>query len=212
MKVYLKLMSVLLILIIGLMGVSVFGVFAESEYTQPEKFIYGDVDMDGVVTVKDATVIQKGVADITYVTAVQRYLADPVGDGLNVKDATAIQKYLADYEVDLPVGEEIVMASQDEFSRYIQKEADFRDDEIIVFPNSKLEYAYEYTIEDFPECKLKNMEVIGSKEIESICYVLKLENSGRDNIIEAIEKLDYRANIDLVYICPNYVWYMDPFF
>ena len=81
MKVYLKLMSVLLILIIGLMGVSVFGVSAESEYTQPEKFIYGDVDMDGVVTVKDATLIQKGVADITYVTVVQRYLADPAGDG-----------------------------------------------------------------------------------------------------------------------------------
>ena len=60
MKTYLKLMSVLLILIIVLMGISVFGVSAEGEYTQPEKFIYGDVDLDGVVTVKDATLVQKG--------------------------------------------------------------------------------------------------------------------------------------------------------
>ena len=102
MKVYIKFISFVLALVIALAGVSVFCASAEeTTYTQPEKFIYGDVDLDGSVTVKDATLIQKGLAKVTYVTAVQRYLADPEGTGYSVKNATAIQKYLAKYEISI---------------------------------------------------------------------------------------------------------------
>lgn len=99
MKVYLKLMSVLLILIIGVMSVGVFGVSAESEYTQLEKFIYGDVDMDGVVTVKDATLIQKYVAQLENLSLIQKQAAKINGNIISVRNATEIQKYVAQIKV-----------------------------------------------------------------------------------------------------------------
>ena len=194
MKTYLKLMSMLFILIIALMGISVFGVSAEGEYTQPEKFIYGDVDMDGVVTVKDATLVQKGVADITYVTAVQRYLADPAGDGLNVKDATAIQKSLAGYEVNLPMGEELVIASPDEFSDGLNMVLNFDGEYIIVTPK---DMACEYTLADFPEYRFSRIEKRSASSSKYVYYKLYLQEPGRENALEAVKALDYRANIDL---------------
>ena len=195
MKTYLKLMSMLFILIIALMGISVFGVSAEGEYTQPEKFIYGDVDMDGVVTVKDATLVQKGVADITYVTAVQKYLADPTGEGFSVKNATAIQKYLADIEINIPVNEELVMASQDEFSGKINVEkSNHRGEYLYVSPKNM---DCEYTLEDFPEYRFSRIEKRSASSYKYVYYKLYLQEPGRENALEAVKALDYRVNIDL---------------
>ena len=59
-----------LILLIGSIPVSA------SDFTPPETLYYGDVDFDGEVTIKDATLIQKYIAQLVSFTTVQRFLAD----------------------------------------------------------------------------------------------------------------------------------------
>lgn len=55
----------------------------------------GDVDGNGVLTVSDATLIQKYSANITEFTSEQKKLADVNGDGaVNVLDSTALQKLI----------------------------------------------------------------------------------------------------------------------
>lgn len=207
MKIYLKLVSVLLILVLVFMGVGVFGVSAEGTYIKPEKFIYGDVDMDSVVTVKDATLVQKGVAGITYVTAVQKYLADPAGEGFNVKNATAIQKYLAGHETESMIGEELDMSSQDEFSSKNKfYEGDTRDYMIEVYVKNT---EWDYTLEDFPEYDF-NKIIVNHVEYGTIldikvCY-LYLSNHSKENVEDAIRALDYRANLDLRYVYMSYIY------
>ncbi|MBQ6153975.1 MAG: CotH kinase family protein [Ruminococcus sp.] len=56
----------------------------------------GDVDLDGVVSVLDATMIQKKLASLLTLSELQMSLADTDGDGyVTVLDATRIQKWLA---------------------------------------------------------------------------------------------------------------------
>lgn len=53
----------------------------------------GDVNNDGVVNVKDATLLQKSIAGTATLDADTRYISDVFYDGIiSVKDATAIQK------------------------------------------------------------------------------------------------------------------------
>ena len=63
-------------------------------------YYVGDADNNGVVNVKDATAIQKHLADIATCRVIA---ADVDGNGLNIKDATAIQKYLAGIETNLKI-------------------------------------------------------------------------------------------------------------
>ena len=57
--------------------------------------MYGDVDGDYEITVKDATQIQKHLAGLVHLQE-SHSETDPVQDGeVNIKDATAIQKYVA---------------------------------------------------------------------------------------------------------------------
>jgi len=203
MKVYNKLISVVLALAFLLSGVGFLGVSAEGTYTQPEKFIYGDVDLDGAVTVKDATLIQKGLAKIAYVTAVQKYLADPNGIGYSVKNATAIQKYLAEYETITPWGVELIIASQDEFSSNIVLVSNMNFDVIRVFPKN---HDIEYLLKDFPEFSFNEIEEIpyyqyANGKLETtpydIAYDLYFNSSSQEELMLAVKVLDYRANIDL---------------
>ena len=58
----------------------------------------GDTNLDGKVTIDDATVIQKAAADMVVLSDAQKTVADVDGDGrITVKDATCVQKYLAKY-------------------------------------------------------------------------------------------------------------------
>lgn len=58
--------------------------------------IMADVDGDGTITIKDATAIQKALANILPLIKEQKPFADADGDGtITIKDATAIQKSLA---------------------------------------------------------------------------------------------------------------------
>lgn len=79
------------------------------EATADELGILGDVDLSGIVNIKDATLIQKTLADITTIDEVQYALADANVDGkVNVKDVTEIQKFLADLPANALIGTVVV--------------------------------------------------------------------------------------------------------
>lgn len=61
--------------------------------------LMGDVDLDGKITIDDATHIQKAAAGLITLTDLQKKLADVSGDGnVTIADATCVQKYLAQYD------------------------------------------------------------------------------------------------------------------
>jgi len=58
--------------------------------------LMGDADMSGIINVKDATYIQKGLAGITALSPREAFCANVQNsDDLNIRDATAIQKWCA---------------------------------------------------------------------------------------------------------------------
>lgn len=74
----------------------------------PEDYIYGDADLDGKVTIKDATLIQKYSAQIegAELEGVAFTQANVSGDAVvNVRDATYIQKFVAGLLTLFPVEE-----------------------------------------------------------------------------------------------------------
>jgi alpha-amylase len=59
-------------------------------------YLYGDVNLDGSVSIKDATAVQKYIAYNNAFNEIQLKAANVNGDSaINVKDATMIQKYAA---------------------------------------------------------------------------------------------------------------------
>ena len=78
--------------------------------TTVEKLTYliGDSDLDGRITIKDATRIQKHIAKMLTLDNIPLTLSDADGDGrVSVKDATQIQKFIAGFKDILYVGTEV---------------------------------------------------------------------------------------------------------
>ena len=68
--------------------------------------LIGDTDLDGHITIRDVTSIQRHLAEMHIFTDEQLALADTNGDGeININDATHLQKYLAEFD-------EIVLGKQ----------------------------------------------------------------------------------------------------
>lgn len=131
MKVYLKLFSLLLVLIFSLSGTSVFEVSAESTYTQPEKLIYGDVDMDGTLTIKDATLIQKYIAELEDLSLLQKQAAKIKDSKITIRNATDVQKHIAGIEVNnSKVGKTEFITEPDTFRENLGLETASTGDEI----------------------------------------------------------------------------------
>lgn len=64
----------------------------------------GDADNSGDVTIKDATAIQKHIAQLVIIDGTAKTLADvDFSADITIKDATAIQKWIAKIAVDAPV-------------------------------------------------------------------------------------------------------------
>ena len=60
------------------------------------KHSIGDTNLDGIVSISDATTVQKYLVGLVFLNNTQKDLADTNGDGtINISDATTIQKYLA---------------------------------------------------------------------------------------------------------------------
>ena len=65
--------------------------------TKPKSdVVMGDINSDGVVSIDDATLIQKYLAEMSNFNILQRLLADFNGDGsITIEDVTEIQKYIS---------------------------------------------------------------------------------------------------------------------
>lgn len=63
--------------------------------------LIGDVDVDGEITILDATCIQRALASLESLSILQNYLANVDGaDGMTILDATCIQRRLAEISND----------------------------------------------------------------------------------------------------------------
>lgn len=94
-----KFISVLLIVIL-MISVCIVSVSAV-----PAPYYYGDADTDGDVNIFDATIIQRALAQLETMSALQRETGDVDGDDdISILDATTIQRKLAKLIDVFPVG------------------------------------------------------------------------------------------------------------
>ena len=78
-------------------GVLDFMLYVTDSDSLPEKH-FGDVNLDGVVNIEDATLIQKVSVELLRCSDLHFDLADVNGDGrVSVLDVTCVQKYIAQY-------------------------------------------------------------------------------------------------------------------
>ncbi len=71
------------------------------------KYIKGDADGNGIVDIKDVTLIQRVISE--YIVDTDGSITmrgDVTGNGLTVDDATEIQRYLAEFENIYNIGSE----------------------------------------------------------------------------------------------------------
>ncbi len=203
-KRFIKIISLVVafILVLGCVTVG-----AES-FSVPEVLLFGDVDMDGAVTVKDATAIQKGIAELTYLTSVQRFLCDPDKTGVSIKNTTDIQKHIAGIEASHTLfGTTVNMSKKSKFTDAVEYNYDFAGDCICVTPCADTRLSYDYTLEDFPEYEFESIKIRRFDEAGYVFYTLYLQNPSKENVLEALRALDYRANIDIESVEVNYIVY-----
>lgn len=89
-------------------GSKLFSAFAVEDETK-NALVYGDVNIDGDITVIDATDIQKYIVGLEELTADSKSVADVDSDGaISVMDATSIQKYIVGLNGCGKVGQQFV--------------------------------------------------------------------------------------------------------
>lgn len=85
---------------------------APTEPATPDEYLYGDADLDGKVTVKDATTVQKHAADMITLEGKAFTQGNVSGDkAVNVRDATYIQKQVAGLITEFPVESKAELAA-----------------------------------------------------------------------------------------------------
>ena len=100
-----KAISILLALVLVLSCCTAYVYAADDEAADAAPvYLLGDVDLDGEVSILDATAIQRALAELIELSGLQIALADVCGNGPDILCATAIQRFLADLEPDLPIG------------------------------------------------------------------------------------------------------------
>lgn len=105
-----KLKTLVSLLLVVMLMLSAFVVVSADD---PRLYYLGDADLDDIVNIKDATLIQKHVASIVTLEDFALLTADADEDsGITVKDATAIQKYVASLEVGHPIGQAITINTE----------------------------------------------------------------------------------------------------
>ena len=71
-------------------------------------YLLGDADGDGEITIRDATSIQRALADMEVLPSFNETAADVDGDGeMTIADVTSIQRYLADIDTPYAIGETV---------------------------------------------------------------------------------------------------------
>lgn len=170
-----------------------------------EMYLRGDIDSDKRLTVKDATLIQKYLAKVpeamdtvnSHLLGVKVMDADLSGAfteyydfsaDVNIKDATYIQKKVANIIKE----EELQLFSYDSIVIYIDKKD-----------------VKEYTLEDFPEYEFESLERWDSKYLDLTILTLCLKDSGKENVINAVNSLRYREDTEFDTVEANYLAYND---
>lgn len=103
---------ILCILISSILVVS--AINQNTNTTDEQQYKYGDVNLDGEVTISDATLTQKYLAGLELLSDEQLILADVNGDGeVTINDVTEIQKYLAGLIEEFSVGEWYIIGEDD---------------------------------------------------------------------------------------------------
>lgn len=78
---------------------------SEPSVTVPDDMLLGDADCDKSVDIKDATLIQKAIAELQALSDIQTILSDVNNDGkINISDVTLIQKHIADIDTGYKIG------------------------------------------------------------------------------------------------------------
>ena len=76
--------------------------------------ILGDADGDGEVCITDATMIQRDVAQVNKIGDRSRQFADVDSDSMiTIMDATSVQRWLAHFSVTYPIGEPILIPTEE---------------------------------------------------------------------------------------------------
>ena len=143
-----KIVAVLMVLA---MAVSVFGLCASAAETTEANttVLLGDVNLNGEVTISDATLIQKALAKLATLDEVQAAAANvSTGDEVNIKDVTMIQKWLAKYDVNDNIGKP--MATADEATPEEKPVDPSTKDEPVVDPSTKDEPVVDPSTKDEP--------------------------------------------------------------
>ena len=104
-----KLVPVLFITVAALIfSFTVTGNALANTETSDSKKLLGDADSDGVVTIRDVTMIQWDIAKFPVPDRYSEIAADADGNGtINIEDATIIQRWLAKYETPFQIGEPV---------------------------------------------------------------------------------------------------------
>ena len=67
--------------------------------TEENPFLMGDSNLDGIVSIKDASDIQKAAIGLINLNSMSKKVGDVNDDGkLTVSDTTCIQRYLSNYK------------------------------------------------------------------------------------------------------------------
>ena len=102
-----KMISIALILVLLVSSACIIFTAADTSENKGVTYMVGDADGDNIITVLDATKIQRILAgydkedDADGMVTLRGALGD---DSLNIMHATKIQRYLADFDVDVPIG------------------------------------------------------------------------------------------------------------
>lgn len=164
----------------------------------PEVTLYGDADLDGYITVKDATLIQRYVAMLVSFSSTQFLNGDTNKDGVvNIVDATNIQKFLALLIDDFP-------ANQLEKRKFSLLSSTFNFNEIA--EDLKVYYRYS-SYNQYQSFKkfVKNLNTENSTENDKITFLL-LHND-LINIIDKnnIDREDPKINLN-IYFNNSFNW------
>ena len=124
---------------------------------------------DERISVRDATAIQKHIADIEPLNGLQRYLADVDNDiRITVKDATAIQKYVAGLDGYYSVGEYFWQESGERFYCSHLSGRAWVGEEVTFSTNGEGRF---YLKEAYVNSLYVNGELVAEGETNSLSYI-----------------------------------------
>lgn len=95
------------------------------------KYLRGDANGDGIVSISDITAIQKHLADLEPLSGADLQAAEVDGNVLDITDATEIQRFLAEFENSYHIGDWVNVESTQSTIYWIKP----GDNELPFIPN-----------------------------------------------------------------------------